>query len=94
MAAPVERVMLGVGGGRERDGARRDGPDADVGEARDACREDRDESEHVLALMAATRTGKRLSSACRDSVRWRGKGCEFVVSRWVLFRGEDSLDSA
>lgn len=49
--------MLGVRGGRERYGARCDGPDTDIGITGDARREDGDESEHVCALMAATRTG-------------------------------------
>jgi len=59
LSAPVERVMLGIGSGCKRDGACGDGPDANVGEARDAGREDGDEAEHVSALLAATRTGER-----------------------------------
>lgn len=73
--------MLGVGCGGERDGARGDSPDANVGEPCDARREDGDESEHVSALLAATRTDGAATSKCSDSVvRW-GEGGEFAVGR-------------
>lgn len=66
--------MLGVGRGRERDGARGDGPDADVGKACDARGEDGDESEHVSCPLAATRTGRRLGPGMSDSGRMVGMG--------------------
>lgn len=79
--------MLGVGCGCERDGARGDGPDADASEARDACREDGDESEHVpcpLGRDAHGGGGLGLHAVIR---RLRcGEGCDFAVGRCFAFR--------
>lgn len=70
--------MLGVGRGGKRDGARCDRPNANVSEPCDAGREDGDESEHVSALLAATRTGGRQLCVCSDSEVAVGLGRRFV----------------
>lgn len=78
--------MLGVGCGCERDGARGDGPDADASEARDACREDGDESEHVSCPLGRDAHGGGGNSLCAPI---RGRQLVRVLS--LLWAGVEAF---